>query len=60
MARPRVDPSQKTETLSVRLSRVDFERVRDLARQQDRPITTQARRLIREALTHAASADEAR
>ena len=61
VGRPHVDPATKTETLSVRLSRGDFEKVRALARREDRPITTQCRVIIRGALAHlGATADEAR
>jgi hypothetical protein len=47
---PKLDPENPTEVLSVRLSRRDYERVRELARREDRPVTAQARRLIKEAL----------
>jgi hypothetical protein len=52
---PKLDPQNPTEVLSVRLSRPDYERVRELARREDRPVTTQCRRLIKEALNLSAS-----
>ena len=55
VGRPRVDPATKTETLSVRLARADFERLREIARREDRPLTTQCRVIIREALAQRAA-----
>lgn len=46
MPRRRLDPTQKTETLSVRVTRADFEKIKQIADDEDRPITSEARRLI--------------
>ena len=57
MARPKLDPARqnKTQTLSVRLTRADYERVKQLAQSADHPITSQVRKMIRVALgRHAA------
>lgn len=51
MAHPKVHPDHPTEILSVRLSKPDYQRLKDVARAEDRPLTTQARKFIREALT---------
>ena len=58
MARSRIDPTSpiKTEVLSVRLARADYERVRQLARDADRPTTSQCRVLIKTALNLSAPA----
>ena len=53
MAPSRIDPSSdgnRIAVLSVRLSRADYLKDRDLARREDRPVTTQCRHLIRTAL----------
>ena len=50
VAHPKVHPDHPTEVLTVRLSRPDYEKVRDIARAEDRPVTTQCRHLIKRAL----------
>ncbi len=60
MAYPKINPDEKTEVLSVRVSRSDFERLRDLARAEDRPTCAQARHLIREGLSEALNLSSSR
>ena len=52
MARPTrlISAPVKSEVVSVRLARADYEHVRYIARASDRPITTQCRVLIKTAL----------
>ena len=50
MPYPKLDPNAATEVLSVRVSRPVYEKLRDRAREGYRPITTEARKIITEAL----------
>ena len=61
MAGPKLDPTQhnKAVTLSVRLTRADYERVKQLAQHAERPITSEVRRLIRAALAQRRGRDAA-
>lgn len=50
MARARLDSPNKTEVWSVRLTRTQGNGVRALAREADRPFTSQIRHIVRQYL----------